>query len=176
VTEFDALGVVQNRQGNRSPRTSPRNAYRTADDRWVAISGGTQQIAARVMAAVDRSELADDSRFCDAAARRANADELDAIIAEWIAQRPLDVVLARFDALQAPIAPVYDAGQILDDPHYRARESFVRCADPDLGQVTIPGIVPRLSKTPGAIRWTGPTAVGADTDQVLAELAAQRGA
>jgi crotonobetainyl-CoA:carnitine CoA-transferase CaiB-like acyl-CoA transferase/citrate lyase beta subunit len=174
VTEFNALGVVQNRQGNRSPRTSPRNAYETADGRWVAISGGTQQIADRVMAAVDRPELAGDPRFSSAAARRENADELDALVADWIRQRPLDVVLERFESSQAPIAPVYDASQILDDPHYRERGSFVRCPDPDLGEVTIPGIVARLSRTPGSIRWTGPAAIGADTDEVLAELLERR--
>ena len=79
-------------------------------------------------------------------------------------------MLERFDAVQAPIAPVYDAGQILEDPHYRARESFVRLPDPDLGEITIPGIVARLSRTPGAIRWTGPAEIGADTDAVLAEI------
>ena len=116
VTEFAALGVVQNRQGNRSPRTSPRNAYETADGRWVAISGGTQQIADRVMAAVDRPELACDPRFSSAAARRENADELDTLVADWIRGRPLDAVLERFDAMEAPIAPVYDAGQISTIP------------------------------------------------------------
>ena len=170
VTEFDSLGIVQDRQGNRSPRTSPRNAYETADGRWVAISGGTQQIADRVMAAVDRPELASDPRFSSAAARRENADELDALVADWIRARPLQDVLERFESVQAPIAPVYDASQILEDPHYRARESFVRLPDPDLGEITIPGIVARLSRTPGAIRWTGPAAIGADTDAVLAEI------
>jgi crotonobetainyl-CoA:carnitine CoA-transferase CaiB-like acyl-CoA transferase/citrate lyase beta subunit len=174
VTEFSALGIVQNRQGNRSPRTSPRNAYRTSDARWVAISGGTQQIADRVLRAIERDELIGDPRFRDAAARRANADDLDALVAGWIAARPLDQVLARFEDVQAPIAPVYDTRQILDDPHYRARESFVRCPDPDLGEVTIPGIVPRLSRTPGAVRWTGPTAIGADSARVLKESWAAR--
>ncbi len=170
VTEYDALGVVQNRQGNRSPRTSPRNAYATADGHWVAISGGTQQIANRVMAAVDHPELADDQRFSTAAARRENADELDTLVADWIRARPLADVLERFDSVEAPIAPVYDAAQILDDPHYRERGSFVRLPDPDLGEITIPGIVARLSRTPGAIRWTGPAAIGADTDAVLEEV------
>jgi len=169
VTEFSALGVVQNRQGNRSPRTSPRNAYRTSDERWVAISGGTQQIADRVLRAVEREDLVGDPRFCDAAARRANADDLDAIVAGWIAAHRLDQVLARFEEVQAPIAPVYDTRQILDDPQYQARESFVRCPDPDLGEVTIPGIVPRLSRTPGQVRWTGPAAIGADSARVLEE-------
>lgn len=170
ITEYQQLGVVQERQGNRSPRTAPRNAYRTADGHWVAISAGTQQVANRIFAAIGRADLGTDARFADAAGRRDNADEVDSLVAEWIAARPLVDVLARFDAEQAPIAPVYDAAQILADPHYRARQSIVEVPDPELGQVAMPGIVPRLSKTPGTIRHTGPTAVGADTEAVLSSL------
>lgn len=170
VSEFQQLGVIQERQGNRSPRTAPRNAYRTKDDQWVAISGGTQQVVNRIFAAIGQPDLRDEPRFADAAARRENADEVDTLVADWIAAHPLAEVMARFDAEQAPIAPVYDAAHILDDPQYRARHSIVEVTDPELGQVTMPGIVPRLSKTPGSIRHTGPTAIGADTDTVLADL------
>jgi len=170
VTEFMQLGVVQNRTGNRSPRTSPRNTYATADGRFVAISAGTQQIANRIAAAIGRPDLADDERFRDAAARRANADEIDALVASWIAERPLAEVLASFEQADAPIAPVYDAAQIVDDPHYRARESIVEVDDPELGSVTMANIVPRLSLTPGAIRRPGTTAIGGDREEILREL------
>ena len=169
ITEYVHRDVIQNRQGNRSPRTAPRNAYRTADDRWVAISAGTQQIAGRILTAIGRPELAEDPRFHDAAARRDNADEIDAIVAGWMAGQPLVEILRRFEAVDAPIAPVYDIAQIFDDPQYRARQTFVTCPDEDLGEVTMAGIVPRLSRTPGRIRWPGPTAVGADTARVLSE-------
>jgi crotonobetainyl-CoA:carnitine CoA-transferase CaiB-like acyl-CoA transferase/citrate lyase beta subunit len=174
ITEFTELGVIQDRQGNRSARTAPRNVYSTADGRWVAISAGTQQIANRIFASIECPELATDARFRDSAGRRANADEIDALVAGWIAERSLTEVLTRFAELGAPIAPVYDVSQINDDPHYRAREAFVVCEDADLGQVTIPAIVPRLSRTPGRIRWTGPAAVGADTERVLAALRGPR--
>jgi len=151
-------------------RTAPRNAYRTSDDQWVAISGGTQQVVNRIFAAIGQPDLRDEPRFADAAGRREHADEVDALVADWIAAHPLEEVLARFDTAQAPIAPVYDAAHILDDPQYRARNSIVEVSDPELGQVTMPGIVPRLSKTPGSIRHTGPTAIGPDTDAVLAAL------
>jgi crotonobetainyl-CoA:carnitine CoA-transferase CaiB-like acyl-CoA transferase len=124
----------------------------------------------RIFAAIGQPDLRDEPRFADAAGRREHADEVDALLADWIAAHPLEEVLARFDAAQAPIAPVYDAAHILDDPQYRARSSIVEVSDPELGQVTMPGIVPRLSKTPGSIRHTGPTAIGADTDVVLAAL------
>ncbi|WP_432826148.1 isochorismatase family protein [Dactylosporangium sp. CA-092794] len=173
VTEFAATGVVQRRQGNRSGRTSPRNAYRTADDRWVALSGGTQQVANRILAAVGRPELARDERFSTPAARRANADELDAVVAGWIGRHSQADVLAAFAAAEAPIAPVNDAESLAADPHVRARESLVELPDDDLGTVTMQGLIAKLSATPGRIRHTGRTAVGADTDSVLAELAAR---
>jgi crotonobetainyl-CoA:carnitine CoA-transferase CaiB-like acyl-CoA transferase len=95
-------------------------------------------------------------------------------VAEWIAARPLDEVLEAFAAVQAPIAPVYDAAQILEDPHYRARGSIVEAPDEDLGTIAMPGIVARLSRTPGVIRHTGPTMVGADTDAILEQLGLRR--
>jgi crotonobetainyl-CoA:carnitine CoA-transferase CaiB-like acyl-CoA transferase len=169
LTEYAHLGVVQQRQGNRSPRTAPRNAYRTADGHWVAISAGTQQIAQRIFVAIGRPELGEDPRFADAAARRAHADEADALVAAWIAAHDRDAVLARFAEVQAPIAPVQDARQIAQDPHFQARASFVEAPDPELGRLVMPNIVARLSRTPGEIRWTGPAAIGADTEAVLGE-------
>lgn len=170
LAECQHLGVVQQRQGNRSQRTSPRNAYRTADDRWVAISAGTQQIANRVLVAIERTDLVGDPRFADATARRKNADELDALVADWMAAHPLEEVLHRFEEAQAPIAPVYDAAQILADRQYQERASFVEVADPDLGIAAMPRVVPRLSRTPGSIRHTGPTRIGVDTESMLEEL------
>ena len=166
LAEYQHRGVVQQRQGNRSQRTSPRNAYRTRDGRWVAISAGTQQIADRVLRAVEQDALLGDPRFADAASRRANADELDGLVARWIEQHDLAHVLERFAAADAPIAPVYDAAQISDDPHYRARGSFVEAPDGDLGTVAMAAVVPRLSRTPGSIRHTGATAIGADSGEV----------
>ncbi|MDG4762547.1 isochorismatase family protein [Solwaraspora sp. WMMD406] len=174
VTEFTQTGVVQQRQGNRSNRTSPRNAYRTADDRWVALSGGTQQIANRIMTAVGRPELADDPRFSSPPARRANADELDRIVADWIARNTQADVLAAFEAVEAPIAPVNDAESLAVDPHVRARESIIDLPDDDLGTITTTGIIAKLSATPGRVRHTGRVEVGADTTSVLADLTAGR--
>lgn len=168
--EFTQLGVVQARTGNRSPRTAPRNAYRTSDDRWVAISGGTQQIADRMFAAIDRPELSDDPRFGDPRSRTANADELDEMFEAWFGAHTLEQALERFEAAQAPIAPVYDIAQILADPHYRARESLIDCEDGDLGTVTMQNVAPRLSHTPGRIRHPGKTEIGADRDQILSDV------
>ena len=166
VVEYTQLGLIQQRQGNRSPRTAPRNAYRTADDRWVALSAGTQQIANRVFASIGRPELAEDDRFSTTLARRANSDAVDEIVAEWMAAHDLDDVLKAFAAQQAPIAPVYDTAQLVTDPHFLARGSIIGIPDDDLGEVVMQNITPKFSRTPGRIRHTGPTAVGPDADAI----------
>jgi crotonobetainyl-CoA:carnitine CoA-transferase CaiB-like acyl-CoA transferase len=170
VIEYDQLGMLQKRQGNRSPRTAPRNVYRTADGRWVALSAGTQQVANRVFTAIGKPDLANDDRFNSPQARYDHADAVDAIVAAWIAEHRLSDVLAAFEKAQAPIAPVYETDQIVSDPHYLARQTFVTIMDPDLGEVRMQGVVPKLSATPGKIRHTGATAVDADRAAVLARL------
>lgn len=171
--EYSALGVVQNRTGNMSPRTAPRNAYRTADGRWVVLSAGTQQIANRIFEAIGRPELCADERFSTPQARVAHAEEVDAVVAEWIAANMLDKVLDSFYRVEAPVAPVYDIAQIFNDSHFLTRQSIVEVQDDDLGRVTMQNVVPRLSRTPGEIRHTGHTDVGNDDgwlDALLREL------
>jgi crotonobetainyl-CoA:carnitine CoA-transferase CaiB-like acyl-CoA transferase len=168
--EYSQLGLIQQRSGNRSPRTAPRNAYRTADDRWVVLSAGTQAIADRMFHAIDRPELCADPRFSHPRSRTANADAVDEIFEAWIGDQELDEVLGRFEAAQAPIAPVYDIAQICEDPHYRFRRSVIECEDEDLGTLMMQNVAPRLSRTPGRIRHTGHSEVGADRDHVLTEI------
>jgi crotonobetainyl-CoA:carnitine CoA-transferase CaiB-like acyl-CoA transferase len=162
IVEYTQTGRLQHREGNRSPRTAPRNAYPTADGRYVVLSAGTQQIANRIFAAIGRPELSDDPRFCSPQARRAHADEIDGVVADWIGRHGLTEVLAAFAGQQAPIAPVYDTAQILSDPHYLARSSIVAVPDPDLGEIVMQNTLPRFSRTPGRIRHTGHTPVDAD--------------
>jgi crotonobetainyl-CoA:carnitine CoA-transferase CaiB-like acyl-CoA transferase len=170
AVEYQQTGTVQTRHGNRSRRTSPRNTYRTRDERWVALSGGTQQIANRMLAVIGRPELAEDRRFSSAKARLENADELDKLVADWIAAHDLNEVLSRFREIEAPIAPVYSIDQIVQDEQYRARESVVEVPDEDLGTVLMQNVVPRLSLTPGSIRHSGRTRLGADNDAVFKEI------
>jgi formyl-CoA transferase len=167
VIEYDQLGILQGRQGNRSPRTAPRNAYETQDGRWVVLSAGTQQIANRIFASMEMPELADDARFSSPQRRSENAEELDSIVATWMRQRTQSEVLSRFEGAQAPIAPVYETDEILNDPHYQARQSVIQVSDEDLGQVRMQNTVPRLSRTPGTIRHTGATAIDAHRERVL---------
>ncbi|MBI4587381.1 MAG: CoA transferase [Candidatus Rokubacteria bacterium] len=156
LLEYDQLGTVRGRTGNRISDAAPRNAYRTADGHWVAISGSAQPIAERILKAVEREDLVTDPRFRDNSARVRHADELDAVIGGWIGRHTLAEVLERFEACEAAIGPVYDASQIFADPHFKARESLARLPDPVLGFLTVCNVVPRLSATPGTIAWLGP--------------------
>lgn len=170
VIEYDQLGLLQQRQGNRSPRTAPRNAYSTSDGHWVALSAGTQQVANRVFSAIGQRNLAEDPRFSTPQARYEHAEAIDEIVDAWIARHTLNEVLASFGTAEAPIAAVYETDQILSDPQYLARDSIITIQDPDLGAVRMQGVVPKLSATPGRIRHTGTTAVDADRAAVLARI------
>jgi formyl-CoA transferase len=167
VIENDQLGLVQTRQGNRSPRTAPRNLFETSDGHWVALSAGTQQIANRMFEAIGRPDLAEDEQFATPRGRHQNADAIDRIVAEGVSAMTLQEALAAFQAVEAPIAPVYTTPQILEDPHYLARGTVATVDDDDLGPVRMQNVVPVLSATPGSIRFTGATDVDHDREEIL---------
>ncbi|EFC82352.1 CaiB/BaiF CoA-transferase family protein [Parafrankia sp. EUN1f] len=167
-TVYDQLGLIHERTGNRSVNNAPRNTYRTADGRWVAVSTSAQTIAERVMRLVGCPEVIDEPWFATGAGRAQHAEELDAAVGGWIAQRSLDEVSAAFAEAQAAVAPIYDVTDVLADPQYQALDTITTVDDPDLGPLKMQNLLFRLSSTPGEIRWTG-RAVGADTADVLAE-------
>jgi crotonobetainyl-CoA:carnitine CoA-transferase CaiB-like acyl-CoA transferase len=166
---WDQLGTVPGRVGNRLDASAPRNAYRTADGRWLAISGASPSIAARVFKAIDRPDLADDPDYVDPVRRQERAAEVDALVAGWVAQRTLADAMATFEDAEAAAAPVYDAPQLRADEHLRARGSFVTVDDPDFGPMTVQAPVAQLTATPGRIDHLG-RALGADNDAVYGEL------
>lgn len=118
---------------------------------------------------MDRTDLLADPRFADNAARVANADQLDAVIQEWMAARPLNDILARLEQDEAVVGPVYQTPRILSDPQYQARENVTVVHDPELGAIPMPGIVPKFSRTPGHIRHAGPR-LGEHNNVVYGEL------
>lgn len=166
-TAYDQLGVVPPRTGNRSTNNAPRNTYRCADGRWVAVSSSAQSIAERVMRLVGRPDYAAEPWFATGAGRVAHADELDAAVAAWVAERDRDEVLAAFEEAQAAVAPVYDVRDVMADPQLAALEAITTVDDPDLGPLRMQNVMFRLSDTPGSIRWAG-EAHGAHTDEILA--------
>nr|WP_264292451.1 CoA transferase [Tessaracoccus defluvii] len=169
ITRWDQLHTVQPRTGNRSVNNAPRNTYRTADGRWVAVSTSAQSIAERVMRLVGRPELIDEPWFARGADRALHADVLDDAVGSWIAQRSRDDVIAAFEEAQAAVAPIYNADDIVADPQFRALGTIHGIDDDELGPMLMQGPLFRLSDNDGVIAHTGRTH-GADTDAVLAEL------
>ena len=172
ATAYDQLGAVQNRTGNRSHNNAPRNTYRTGDGHWVAISTSSPNIVRRVLTLTGGPDVADDPRFQTNRDRVAHVDEIDGIVGGWIARHPLDQVMAAFEAAEAAIAPVYDIAQIFEDPQYRAREAIATVQDEDLGPLRMQNVFPKLSRTPGAIRFAG-ARIDQHRDEILSELRAK---
>jgi crotonobetainyl-CoA:carnitine CoA-transferase CaiB-like acyl-CoA transferase len=169
VLTYDQLGTVPGRTGNRWDISAPRNAYRTKDGHWLAMSGSAPTIAMRALRAVGRADLTTDPKFAEAQQRLRNAAEIDAIMAYWIAERTLDDAMTVFEEAEVAAAPVYDAELLLADPQLQARDVYARYPDDDFGTMRVQGPVPRLSATPGHVDHLGP-ALGAHNDEVYGEL------
>jgi crotonobetainyl-CoA:carnitine CoA-transferase CaiB-like acyl-CoA transferase len=166
---YDQLGEVPVRTGNRSNNNSPRNVYRTADGRWLAISTSANSIAERVMRLVGHPEVIDEPWFATGSERARHADLLDGMVGEWIGARDCATVIEAFEAAEAALAPVYDVDQLMADPQVLHRGTFPTVEDPDLGPMRMQNVLFRMGETPGRIRFTG-RPLGADTEDVLAEI------
>ncbi len=165
---YDQLGIKQERRGNRSVNNSPRNTYRTRDGRWVAISTSAQNVAERVMRLVGHPEVIDEPWFASGAERARHAEELDAMVGGWIAERDLDEVMAAFEKAEAAVAPIYDVEHVFADPQVQALGTLKTIDDEELGQVTMQNVMFRLSETPGEVRWAG-RPLGSDNEAVYGD-------
>ncbi len=169
VPEYDLLGHVRERSGGALPGIAPSNTYPTRDGAYVVIAGNSNPIYRRLMAVIGRQDLADDPQFAQNDGRAAQATLIDAAIAGWTSRHPIEHVLAELETAAVPAGRIYSVADIVADPHYQARDMILRHRLPDGVEVAMPGIVPKLSETPGAVRWQGP-ALGEHTDAVLAQL------
>jgi crotonobetainyl-CoA:carnitine CoA-transferase CaiB-like acyl-CoA transferase len=167
--EYDKLGIAKERTGNRWNVSVPRNTYRTADGQWIATSGSSPTVAARIFKAIGRPELADDPEFGDAQGRLRRADEIDAMLAEWVERHTQSEALRILQAAEVAVGPVYDIPAVMSDPHFRARGTFVQVDDSELGPVRVMAPIPRLSETAGHVEHLGPT-LGSSTDDVYQQL------
>lgn len=166
ASAYDQLGVVPARQGSRTGFNVPRECYRTRDGKWVALSGATEVTAERLVRSVGRDDLADAEWFGDIAGRVAHRDEIDRAIADFVAERDQDVVLAAFESVGATAGPVYSAAEIASDPHYAERGTVTTVDHPRLGPLRMQGLIARLSATPGSIRSCGP-GLGEHSEEIL---------
>lgn len=168
VVGWEGSGPAPMRSGSRLAGGAPRNVYRAGDARWLVVSATTDAQAGRVLGLLGRDDAAHRERFGKSQARIAHADELDALVAEWIAERSREEVLAAFEAQRIPAGPVNDLADLAADPHVRARGSLQVVDDEVLGSVTLVSPAPRLEGTPGRIRHLG-AAMGAHNAEVYAE-------
>ena len=164
--EYDQLGAVRQRHGNRLPDAAPRGAYESAEKgKYVALSGSAQPVAMRLLEVIGGPDLAADPRFATNADRIANIEVLDDMIAAWVKRHPRDEAVDILRANHVAAGPVYDVADLFADPHYRAREALISVPDPDLGALTVHNVMPRLSRTDGKVLFTG-RAKGADNAEV----------
>jgi crotonobetainyl-CoA:carnitine CoA-transferase CaiB-like acyl-CoA transferase len=157
ITMFDMLGINRERVGNDFPDAAPRSLYKTGDDRWLGLSATSQSTFEGLAKAMGMPELINKPEYKDNAARLENRDALNVEIDGWLGQRDLQETMDQLIPAGGVVGPVYDAAQIMDDPHYQAREDIIDINDPQLGKTKMLGVVPKFSETPGSVEHAGPT-------------------
>jgi crotonobetainyl-CoA:carnitine CoA-transferase CaiB-like acyl-CoA transferase len=170
VLEYEKTGTVRDPTGTRLPRIAPSNVYRSRDGKWVVIAANHDTLWRRLAELLGRPELGEDQRFSTHHARGENEDLLDELIGAWAGQHTAAELDRIVNAAGVVCAPVYDAADVYADPYFRERGLLVSYEDEVHGTVTAPGVVPRLTGTPGRVRQAARWTVGADTDEVLGEL------
>ena len=169
VPEYQMFGHVRERSGASLPGIAPSNTYLCGDGDYVAIAGNSDGIFKRFMAAIDRCDLAEDPELQHNDGRARHAERLDEVIAAWTRQRDSSAVLQMLEAAAVPCGRIYTAADIAADPHFKARGMIERHWFPEGEPLDIPGIVPKLSATPGKTAWLGPR-LGEHTDEILKSL------
>ena len=170
IPEYDRLGLIREPSGTRLDGIAPSNIYRTRDNRWLLIAANQDGVFRRLCHAMGRPALVDDPHFVDHVSRGDNADELDELVAEWavgLDAGELEEILNRAGVVCGPVNTV---AEVVAEEHLRAREAIVPHHDPELGDFLGPGVVPRLSSTPGSVRWTGPWLAGALNEEIFGGL------
>jgi len=169
LPEYDMFGVVRERTGASLPGIVPSNTYVTRDRKYVVIGANADSIFKRMMKAIGRSDLAEDPALAHNDGRVARTEEIEKTITDWCAANDLAQVLAVLEAADVPSAKIYDIADIVNDPHYAAREMIREHRLKGGATVKLPDIVPKMSATPAETRWLGP-ALGEHTEEVLGSL------
>jgi formyl-CoA transferase len=167
LPEYSAFGVVREPAGSALPGIAPSNAYRCADGQ-VVIGGNGDSIFKRLMMTIGRADLANDPELASNSQRVPRVDELDAAITEWTVRQPVSEVVRVLQEASVPVGRIYTVKDIAEDPHYRARGMIERVTSAEGLELEVPGIVPRLSATPGSIRMRAPR-LGEHQDELPAD-------
>jgi crotonobetainyl-CoA:carnitine CoA-transferase CaiB-like acyl-CoA transferase len=169
VPEYDLFNHVRERSSGALPGICPSNTYRAKDGRFIVIAGNGDSIYRRLMNAIGRADLAAHPAYQNNAGRVAACEEIDGAIEAWTSGLELNDALARLEAADVPASSIYSVKDIMEDPHYQARDMLLDGVLPDGTKVKFPGIVPKLNDTPGSVEWLGPT-IGEHTGEVLAGI------
>ncbi|TVR36273.1 MAG: CoA transferase [Nitriliruptor sp.] len=169
IPEHTVAGYTRERTGAVLPNVAPSNVYPCRDDESILIAANQDTVFARLATVMGRPELASDERFATHSARGESQAELDALIADWTAPQDADELLAALEAAGVPAGRIYRAKDMLDDPHFIARQDIVTLPHPDLGEIAMHNVAPRLSATPGGVQHVGPT-LGEHNDEVFGGL------
>ena len=169
IAQYAAKGVIQERSPDIKGAASPVGTFQSKDGKWFVLVCSTDRTFFYLAEAIGREDMKTDPKFSTNAARIANNDELEAIIIEWLSQRDWKDIKETLDAAGAPVSLIYSMKDCFNDPHYQARGNIVEMQHPKFGTVAMPGIVPKMSKTPGEIKWIGPK-LGEHNDDILTGL------
>src|SRR3954447_10216073 len=170
VLEYEKTGTIRRPTGTRLPRIAPSNVYLSKDDKWVVIAANHDTLWRRLAELMGRPELGEDERFATHAARGENQALLDEMVGDWAGRHTADELDRIVNEAGVVCAPVYSVADIYDDPYFRERGLLVEVDDEVHGRMTVPGVVPKLSATPGRVRRSARWTVGADTEEVLGDL------
>lgn len=157
IVNYNVAGIVRNRVGTFNPGVAPNDLYLCDDGKYVVLPASTQRMFERLAQAIGQPWLKDDPRFITNEGRVAHREELDKYIEEFTGSRSLDEVISTLEAHEVACEKVNSVEEIYNDPHVRARQALVEVYDPELDRdITMQGVFPKLSKTPGTVRWPGP--------------------
>ena len=170
VPEYDRLGIVRGPQGTNLKGIAPSNIFTSSDGKWMVIAANADNVFRRLCAAIGQPELADDPRFATHLARGDNQEEIEGIVAGWAARHTAGEIDEILNEAGVICGPIYTIADIFEDPQYRAREMLVTHVDPEFGEYVGPGIVPKLSRTPGAVRWSATWEEGSHNREVYGDL------
>lgn len=168
VPEYDQFGVIRERSGSTLPGITPSNIYLCKDGKYVVIGANGDGIFKRLMIAINRPDILENPLFETNDGRSQKAEYLDSVIEEWTKSLNLESALKVLEENSIPAGPIYNVEDMVNDPHFQARNMIVELDVENLGKLKVPGIIPKLSKTPGKIRWAGPK-LGEHTEEVLKE-------
>jgi crotonobetainyl-CoA:carnitine CoA-transferase CaiB-like acyl-CoA transferase len=166
LPEYDRAGLIRERSGSMLPGITPSNTYVCSDGTYIVIGANGDAIFKRLMYAMGRDDIAEDPRYDNNAKRSEHAAFLDGLIEDWAKSLPFEAVKEALDKAGVPAGSIYSVEDIVNDPHYQARKMIQEVAVDGLGMLKMPGVVPKMSATPGEIEWAGP-ALGQHTDDVL---------